>query len=564
MRRLFSFLFMITFLMVVMISNAYSKPVEVTLSYDGGLVFYPYSQIAETSYSRDVGFAVLFSSPSEAFRLTSILIYGCYSYSENDTHKRSFYIEVRDSRLKLLKRYQFAYSEFFDKYFYPDSPERIPGDTSKWVSIPLNCTIPTKSFYVIVFTNSKNKMNALWIGTDGYRDFLGQEGGPKVTNSYYFEKGKIVKSLRPDHNYLIRGSGYPLHLIKVSLSGLPSDSSVVLKNETHSFSIGADEIVTFYAYNYSELSVSDEYIYVNENVRYVCEDPTQIIKGPGEIVFNFYPEYKVIVGIEPNDFFKYGILKVNGLDYRFPLSGWFEKGYNLSVSVPLEVGNEGQRYIFEGWSTGESKNYIVLTVDSPVSVYANYRTQYFVSVVSDFGNVEGEGWYDKGSKATIKVLETVIYGERKDARYVFSGWEPMGLTDPVLEVTVYEPMVIEAKWTTQYRVEVVSPYGDVIVSDDWVPEGGEVMVEVSPQSMGLIVKKVFSYWVDQDNNKYEDAKARIRINKPTKLTAVWVDDYTNLLIIIVVLIAVAFAIVFFVRKTKARKRKIKVIKISEI
>ena len=550
---------LIILLLLIITSNTssiiYSKPVEITLLYDGGIP--NIYQIFITHKRPEIGYAVKFVPDSQVFRLTSILVYGCYSYSKSSTHDRMFYIEIRDNRLKLLKRLQYKYSKFFEGYYYPDSPDEIPSGYAKWISISINYTVKTSPFYVIFFTNSKDEKDALWIGTDGYQDILGREQGPRVTNSYYYFKGYglLLNKARPEHNFLIRSCGYLLYPIKVNINGLPPNYSISMKNETHVFSVKVGKIITFYAYNGSELSILDDCIYISENTRYICENPKQIIKDSGTITFTFYPEYRVSISVEPESFFKHASIKINDLDYKNQFNGWFKKGESIQISVPPQVTNISTKYIFKHWNIGKENPSIKLIVNSPLNICAHYKVQYYVNVSSPYGTVEGAGWYDRGTKAIIRLDKTIVYSE-ENIRHVFSKWTPLGVTNPVFQISIERPMTIKAEWITQYKIEIFSPYGEVKISNEWVSENEEVVVEVHPQSIGFIIRKIFSHWVDQDNNEYKEARVYIKVNKPIKLRAIWIDDYTNLFLLIISVLAFG-VLVIYLKKKSNRRRKIK-------
>jgi len=46
----------------------------------------------------------------------------------------------------------------------------------------------------------------------------------------------------------------------------------------------------------------------------------------------------------------------------------------------------------------------------------HYRPEYYLTVLSDFAETEGKGWYEAGSEAVVKVKE------KKIGDYVFQGW----------------------------------------------------------------------------------------------------------------------------------------------
>jgi len=75
--------------------------------------------------------------------------------------------------------------------------------------------------------------------------------------------------------------------------------------------------------------------------------------------------------------------------------------------VPDETGKEGVRY----YSKDNSR-----IVRGGTELLFQYRPEYYLTVLSDFAETEGEGWYEAGSEAVAKVKE------KRVGDYVFEGW----------------------------------------------------------------------------------------------------------------------------------------------
>ncbi len=102
---------------------------------------------------------------------------------------------------------------------------------------------------------------------------------------------------------------------------------------------------------------------------------------------------------------------------------WFAEGAAAHAEVDTTVaGEEGTRYLFERWSgdaTGTSGR-LALTMDGPKEVQAEWKTQHYLTVTSEYGEVAGEGWYDLLTTAPFSVspLEVAVEG----TTYRFTGW----------------------------------------------------------------------------------------------------------------------------------------------
>ena len=90
-----------------------------------------------------------------------------------------------------------------------------------------------------------------------------------------------------------------------------------------------------------------------------------------------------------------------------------------------------------------------------------YKNQYYVNVVSNFGRTVGSGWYDENSIITI----SVIPGNDFILKHNFAGWEGtiigQGGQDSA-NVLVSSPKTIIAIWQEDYTV--ITIIGILIVS----------------------------------------------------------------------------------------------------
>ena len=107
-------------------------------------------------------------------------------------------------------------------------------------------------------------------------------------------------------------------------------------------------------------------------------------------------------------------------------AGWYNAGDTATItSSGQPVGDSSSRIVFQGWSvdgqSSQSGPSLSVTMDAPHSVTANYKQQYYLTVLSDQGVPYGQGWYDAGSTAQIFVSTPIStsYG----VSIVFNGWQ---------------------------------------------------------------------------------------------------------------------------------------------
>ena len=149
--------------------------------------------------------------------------------------------------------------------------------------------------------------------------------------------------------------------------------------------------------------------------------------------------------------------------------GWYDEGAMATLSVwNTEVyfsGNVTQVYCtwgcsrasFEGWYKDgkllSSNPSIVLPVNEPVKLEARWRVQHYVRVITEHSSAVGEGWYDDGSYATVKLAATDV--DAGLVTYHFERWEGLEAGDAVVErgtvkVLVNKPRSLVAVWREDY------------------------------------------------------------------------------------------------------------------
>jgi hypothetical protein len=96
-----------------------------------------------------------------------------------------------------------------------------------------------------------------------------------------------------------------------------------------------------------------------------------------------------------------------------------------STGQMIGSGDDGSRLVFQGWNldgqTTQPDVSLMVKMDAPHMVTAQYKQQYYLKVLTDQGVPFGEGWYDAGTTAQIYVSSPVstTYG----VSIVFNGWQ---------------------------------------------------------------------------------------------------------------------------------------------
>lgn len=239
-------------------------------------------------------------------------------------------------------------------------------------------------------------------------------------------------------------------------------------------------------------------------------------------------------------------------------SGQFCMNQKTQFSVaPIISGNTGIRYVFTGWTgdyTGTSPNGD-LTVTGSMNIVANFKTQYMLTVSSQFGTASGTGWYDAGTTATAS-LDRSIVDLATGVRARFNGWsgDASGQSIPV-SVDMSAPKTVMAVWKNQYFVSATSTIGGVNGSG-WYDEGSTATFSVtSPVPAGFGSKYVFDKWIG--TTEIQSNPAQVTVNGPITLSAQWRLDQTQLYATIggsagIIALATGASLYVFMRKRRAK------------
>ncbi len=155
---------------------------------------------------------------------------------------------------------------------------------------------------------------------------------------------------------------------------------------------------------------------------------------------------------------------------------WFDSNTDVQFVVPhiTSSDKEDTRQILDGWSL-DSPDVNVITkqesgtfmsprihMSSIHKIDLEYKTQYYIKVISNFGRALGTGWYDSGSIIDV----TVTPGNDILVNHIFSGWQGPTIgnsNQESVETIVDSPKVLVANWSEDYTN--VSIIGIAIVGD---------------------------------------------------------------------------------------------------
>jgi M6 family metalloprotease-like protein len=220
------------------------------------------------------------------------------------------------------------------------------------------------------------------------------------------------------------------------------------------------------------------------------------------------------------------LLTINGNHGTTSQGGWYNANGTATVVAnnPSNVTQDTSRLIFIGWSGDYNSTSTSLSIimSRPMTVQANWLTQYYVTIVSTTGSPSGSGWYNEGTTANVTVEPLVEF--TNGTRYVFTGWNQYSSSQsPSLQIRINAPTRLEASWERQYLVQVQSSYGSVQGSG-WYNAGSFAKISVQPEiDFNNRTRLLFSGWTGDFSNP--DSNTTVQVQSPKVINASWTTQY---------------------------------------
>ncbi len=197
--------------------------------------------------------------------------------------------------------------------------------------------------------------------------------------------------------------------------------------------------------------------------------------------------------------------------------GWYDKNQDATISVHSRDITQNSRYTFTNWSGDKysTDTSLVITMDQPKTMIANWDTEHYLKINSPNGNPQGEGWYSKNSQASFSVISPDVNGQ---TRYIFQNWiGDYSGQNTNGSIFMDTSKTINAEWKTQYYLSLdknpdqggsttPTPPGQ------WTDSNQQIQLSATPTTDYL-----FSEWsgdISTNNNP-----TSINMTKPNKVTA---------------------------------------------
>jgi hypothetical protein len=308
----------------------------------------------------------------------------------------------------------------------------MKGET---VTLRMEANLPAEYYLVVKKPDGGN-----WATAQGYLPATFTKKASDPLGTYTVElTGTYCGTARDTTSFTVTPDTYE---VTVSLSGLPPDATTGLLVDGNKATDmkGGDVKVLSYPIGTSHTFQVDQYVNGATGYRYYCESNSWTATGAASNAFSYTTQVYLDVSTDPA-----GITDVT-------TSGWYAKGTSTSVaSVSTEVEkDQGTKYVFLTWTvdgTPRGDNGFVVVMDAPHKVVAKYDTMFLLTIVSDYGNPTGAGYYKSGETATFSVDSPVGIGIQR----VFAAWtgDYTG-NNPKGSITMDGPKTVTATWNTDY------------------------------------------------------------------------------------------------------------------
>jgi len=196
--------------------------------------------------------------------------------------------------------------------------------------------------------------------------------------------------------------------------------------------------------------------------------------------------------------------------------------HKVEAQSPIQV-SERSRGLFDRWSDGNLSNPRSLNISSDTSLSAQYKIQFYLTITDNGGVVSGAGWYDQGTTANATAVSPCNVVENQN-RMVFKSWSGDFNSDSSsLTLTMDSPHSLNATWTLQYCLSIVSSFGEPKGQGWYDSDSKADFSVVTPIEYGNRTRRIFLKWAgDYASNK---SNGSISMDSPKKLFADWKTEY---------------------------------------
>jgi hypothetical protein len=272
------------------------------------------------------------------------------------------------------------------------------------------------------------------------------------------------------------------------------------------------------------IAISPQIVTLSEKERVICKNYSFRVQNNTKITFNYIKQY---------------YLELQGW-----WGNWYDAGEEAKISVPnIIYFNNGTRNLFAGFFDEKGnliskENSTTIKMDSPRTLRVSWEKEYYLEVKSEYGSVNGSGWYKVGKEATVSVTEAIIDCGNSTRRR-FSGWYEDGKLigkELTFTIVINKPRVIVANWETEYEIKIVEKEG---TSSNWYKKGEKLTISVPSTVVyeGIYVWH-FRGWEVKGKIVSASPQHSFEVEEPLRIRTVWEKELNSSLITLIILAAV--------------------------
>ncbi len=197
----------------------------------------------------------------------------------------------------------------------------------------------------------------------------------------------------------------------------------------------------------------------------------------------------------------------------------------ISATQYVAIGN-GTREEFVGWKGSGTGSYtgndsgVYIRMNGNITETAVWQRQYYLNATTEYGSINGTGWYDANTTAHVSVPSNFVpIGAGRRAE--FTGWNSGALTNST-SIFMARPREIGATWERQYYLSLATPYGNATGSG-WYVENATATASVTNTTIptGKGGRIAFARW----SNGAPERSISVRMSAPLNLTAIFMQQY---------------------------------------
>ena len=205
---------------------------------------------------------------------------------------------------------------------------------------------------------------------------------------------------------------------------------------------------------------------------------------------------------------------VDGIEKILPYDTTWTHGSIHSVGTHSpQYQAEDIRFSFINWSDGGDTLHSIMPV-SDTTFTLNMNEEFLLTINSEYGPVQGDGWYLNGTTAICSIDS--LAKETDSTRYIFDKWNGTGNsaytgTERTVTIKMNDPVVETAEWKLQYSLKIESPYG-IPVGAGWHDQGDTVIIGIdSLVSLVEGTRYVFASWNGRGEASYSGEKRLVKV-----------------------------------------------------